>query len=296
MAKALIIGMGIGKLYQDIYKKLRFDIVTVDSDPSKNADFATVQSALKYCYSYATVHICTPNYTHQEISEEVLDKADVDVMFIEKPGFIDKNHWVRFVMSHRNTRIMMVKNNMWRDNIDELKNEAISADYVNIGWSNKNRIPHPGSWFTTQQLSYGGVSRDLMPHLLSFYVALNPNWETDPLIEKFSRRNYTLDEITGTDYGTVHTDGIYDVEDECSLEYGRKWNLFANWANGELDDRSINFVTYDKLNVNTFEFGLCPEVAYKNMIVSATTRFADDKFWNNQLTIDTWIHSQIGLL
>ena len=37
-------------------------------------------------------------------------------------------------------------------------------------------IRKTGSWFTTRKLAFGGVSRDLMPHLLSLYVAMNPHW------------------------------------------------------------------------------------------------------------------------
>ena len=54
----------------------------------------------------------------------------------------------------------MVKNNQFRHNIDEMTNMARTSRVVDINWCNKNRVPNPGTWFTTKELAYGGVSRD----------------------------------------------------------------------------------------------------------------------------------------
>jgi len=66
----------------------------------------------------------------------------------------------------------MVKNNQYRQEIKEFQRLAESSDTVYVRWNSANRIPNPGSWFTTKKLSFGGVSRDLMPHMLSYYCAL----------------------------------------------------------------------------------------------------------------------------
>jgi hypothetical protein len=56
--KSLIVGMGIGQLYRDIYQQLGHDIVTVDQDVSKSADFQDIDSALALHGVFDTVHIC----------------------------------------------------------------------------------------------------------------------------------------------------------------------------------------------------------------------------------------------
>ena len=66
----------------------------------------------------------------------------------------------------------MVKNNQHRHNVDILKETTQNCDNLVLNWCNKNRVPNPGSWFTTKELAYGGVSRDLMPHLLSWVQVL----------------------------------------------------------------------------------------------------------------------------
>ena len=62
---------------------------------------------------------------------------------------------------------MMTKNNQYRENITEMAEAADPKKGVTrINWINDNRVPS-GSWFTNKELAFGGVSRDLMPNLLS---------------------------------------------------------------------------------------------------------------------------------
>ena len=53
-------------------------------------------------------------------------------------------------------------------------------------------------------------------------------------------------------------------------------------------------VVGDDIAVHTqtksFELGLCPELAYHNMITTALWEKSNDKFWQQQMEMDLWIH------
>ena len=292
----LIVGMNIGNLYKDVYTELGYNIVTVDTDPTKNADYTNLVKACEANPNLRTVHICTPNYTHEAIAQTIFDATlTVDIMFVEKPGLATPQAWNKLVQGNRATRIMMVKNNMWRHNMTALGEAAASADKVTIHWINKNRIPSPGSWFTDRSKAFGGVSRDLMPHLLSFYMSMNPGWADTTVTFRQSKQNHVLNEVFTTDYGTVHPDGVYDVDDYATLVLNDKWELVADWASGTHDDIRIEFIYKNKPNTD-FEFGLCPEHAYKHMIEHAILLLPSDNFWKSQYAMDMFIHERISLL
>jgi predicted dehydrogenase len=290
MKTSLIVGMGIGNLYAKVLNELGHGVVTVDSDPNKKADFLTVEDSIAKCRSFDTVHICTPNFTHFEIARKVGPYARI--VFIEKPGVVSASVWETLTKTFPKTRFMMVKNNMWRSNINELKALADQAKIVNIQWIRRNCIPNPGSWFTTRNLSYGGVSRDLMPHLLSLYVAMNPNWQENQVNGKSCMARWELKDIDSTEYGVVDPNGIYDVDDVCVINFEHKWKCEANWRSMDQEDSSIEFVMQDN-SVERFELGWCPEDAYANMIQNAVDNCDNNEFWNNQFNIDLWIHQRI---
>ena len=199
--KSLIIGMGIGELYKSVLTQLDAEVITVDTNPDKNADFARVEDALVAHGFFDTVNICTPNFTHAQLTQQVAPYSKI--VFVEKPGFKNSKEWIDILSQYPDTRIMMVKNNMWRDNIGEMQTLAAQSNSIDIKWIRKNCIPHPGSWFTTKELAYGGVSRDLVPHLLSLYIALNPYWYSTSATKKTSEQQWTLQNIDSTDYGTT---------------------------------------------------------------------------------------------
>lgn len=291
--KSLVVGMGIGNLYKQVLQELKIDVVTVDSDIGKGADFPTVESAILAYGPFDTIHICTPNFTHEVLARQVAKFAKI--VFIEKPGVIDSKCWQCLTEDFPNTRFMLVKNNMWRNNIEEMQSCVAAARTVKIKWINKNRIPGPGTWFTTKQLAFGGVSRDLMPHLLSLYVVLNENWKTSQMTGQEARQLWTLEKIEDTEYGAVKRDGIYDVDDLCKIKYmknGRVWKMEANWADGVADNRAVEF-EMDDGSVKRFELGLCPEEAYKNMIDTCISNISNEQFWQQQYDIDMWIHERI---
>jgi predicted dehydrogenase len=285
--------MGIGNLYATVLDNLGHGVVTVDSDPTKGADFETVDAAIIKCGMFDTAHICTPNFTHFELAAKLAPASRI--VFVEKPGVADSFSWRQLVEQFKYTRFMMVKNNMWRDNIKELQSHVTNARTVKIKWINKNRIPNPGTWFTTKKLAYGGVSRDLMPHLLSLYIALNPNYISATMTGQEKRQQHTLDTIQDTEYGVVKRDGVYDVDDLCKIKYmqsGRTWKMEANWADGKEDHRAITFEMDNGTDI-IFELGLCPEEAYQAMIKEAVEQVDNPEFWIKQIEQDIWIHDRI---
>jgi len=291
MAKSIIIGMGIGQLYKTVLENLGHDIVTVDTDPLKGAKYNSIDDAILVEGVFDTAHICTPNFTHFDIASKIAPYSKI--VFIEKPGVADAATWKQLVETFNQTRFMMVKNNMWRSNIGELMSIASLATKINFNWINEDRVPSPGTWFTTKELAFGGVSRDLMPHLLSLFIACNPKWREfnrSSILERAKR--WDLESLSRTDYGTVNKDGIYNVDDFCRLSYGDKWVLTANWKSLTSDRRNIEFIMKDNSTV-VFQLGLCPEDAYQRMIKHAVTNINNNLFWDLQKEQDIWIHKQI---
>ena len=286
--KSLIIGMGIGELYKSVLTQLDAEVITVDTNPDKNADFARVEDALVAHGFFDTVNICTPNFTHAQLTQQVAPYSKI--VFVEKPGFKNANEWQQIVDEFPNTRIMMVKNNMWRNNIGEMQTLAARSNSIDIKWIRKDCIPHPGSWFTTKELAYGGVSRDLVPHLLSLYIALNPYWYSTSATKKTSEQQWTLQNIDSTDYGTINYNGTYDVDDKVEMSFGERWRVHANWRDLTTEESCVT------INDTTIELGWCPEEAYHNMIKDAIDNVDNDNFWQQQVRQDIWIHKQIEAL
>ena len=290
MKTSLIVGMGIGNLYAKVLNELGHRVITVDADASKNADFTSVDEAVVKCYWFDTAHICTPNFTHFDIATKVAPYAKM--VFIEKPGVINRTTWTKLMETFPQTRFMMVKNNMWRSNINDLKELASRAKTVKINWIRRNCIPSPGSWFTTRKLAFGGVSRDLMPHLLSLYIAMNPAWRKEQVNGNATIQNWLLEDIESTEYGVVNSNGTYDVDDQCDISFGNKWNCRANWRSMTHENSAIEFIMQDN-SIERFELGWCPEEAYFNMIKNAIDNIDNYQFWLEQFDIDTWIHERI---
>lgn len=282
--------MGIGQLYNSVLTELGHTIVTVDSDISKGADFTSVESAIIASAPFDTVHICTPNFTHAKLAKELAPYTKI--MFIEKPGVSTSTVWCNMILENPYTRFIMVKNNMWRENITELQALAAKSKSVSIEWIRRNCVPNPGSWFTNRELAFGGVSRDLMPHLLSLYIALNPSWRAEKVNGSTALQQWQLADIDSTDYGTINPAGIYNVDDMSVINFGNKWKLEANWRSMDKESSAINFIMQDN-SVETFELGWCPEIAYKRMIEDAIANVDSTDFWTTQLEQDLWIHQTV---
>jgi predicted dehydrogenase len=297
---SLVVGMGIGQLYKQVLEELGYIVVTVDSDPNKSADFTNINDAIALHENFITAHICTPNFTHAELAQKLAPYAKI--VFVEKPGVANSDVWMTLIHTYKDTRFVMVKNNQWRDNIEELRSLARQSYMIDVKWINDDRVPNPGTWFTTKTLSYGGVSRDLMPHLLSIYMALDPDWKTAKLVRNTAMKVWQLSDLTKTDYGVVNSNGTYDVDDYASMTLSSDtavWNLTANWRSKTGDEREIVFHlnpkngVVDHRSTVRIELGLCPESAYKNMIEECVKNLNNQEFWNNQIEQDYYIHERV---
>jgi predicted dehydrogenase len=294
--RSLVIGMGIGQLYKSVLEGMGHEVLTLDTDPTKSTDFKDIRDASLRLNHFNTVHICTPNFTHKEIAEAIAPSSNI--IFVEKPGFRNSIEWQDFVKYRPLTHIMMVKNNQWRSNISDMIRLKEQALVIEIRWHNKDRVPNPGTWFTTKELAFGGVSRDLMPHLLSLFMVMEPNYQQAVKMRYFSEQNWILDDVKNTDYGIVNPNGTYDVDDHCRIEYAiddKIWILDANWRTLKEDDRAIIFTMKDG-TTKRIELGLCPEEAYKNMINDTLLSMRENIFWKKQHTQDLWIHETIEKL
>lgn len=289
--KALIVGMGFGNLYKGIYSNRGDTVVTVDKDPAKG-QYNSVLDAIADYDSFDVAHVCVPNYLHEQIARDVAKYAKI--VFVEKPGFETVKAWRKLVRDFPDTRFMMTKNNMWRDNIAEMKALVDRAVKVEINWINDDRIPNPGTWFTDKSMAFGGVTRDLVPHLLSLYAALAPNYLAQATELYSASQHHSLDSITSTDYGIVDHNGIYDVDDYAHLRISNRvqWDLIADWRSGTGDDRSITIHT--TAGSHRFELGLCPEYAYEKMIDDAVKNIDNDLWWKVQYKYDIWIQERVG--
>jgi predicted dehydrogenase len=283
---ALVIGLGIGNLYVHELQKLGYSVDTVDTDINKNPTYLSMDQIELH---YDITIICTPNWTHETLARKIAEKSSI--VFVEKPGVKDSASWIRLVNDYPNTRFMMIKNNQYRSTMDYFKDLAKQSESVQIVWSNNNRIPYPGGWFTTKDLAFGGVSRDLMPHMLSYYCVLS-DYRNGKKINVIAEQRHVLESIKSTDYGTINTSGVYDVDDFCKFEFenNKEWVLVADWDNGSHSDL---FIEFDDIRI---DLGLCPEDAYKKMIETAVQNLYNDEFWKEQLSQDTWIHEQIEML
>ena len=102
-------------------------------------------------------------------------------------------------------------------------------------------------------------------------------------------QKWKLEDLTGSDYGAVNVEGVYDVCDYAT----EKWLLndktivevSASWKEG-IDDQSIVVQTTD--SSYKWDFGLCPAEAYGTMIEDGQT---DD--YDVHRNIDTWIHKHL---
>ena len=122
--------MGFGQLYKDVLTKMGHNVITVDRDQSKNADFIELTTALATHSPFDTAHICVPNHLHFKVAQKVAPHSKI--VFVEKPGVESTNHWRILNNLNKPTKFMMTKNNMWRDSIKEMYDKALKSDVVQL--------------------------------------------------------------------------------------------------------------------------------------------------------------------
>lgn len=265
--KALLAGFGgIGaNVYYPELQKLGYEIDVLD-EKTPNAKYKNVVE-IKQAYDIAVVS--TPNFTHEPISR-ALALNGTKRIFIEKPGLRTAQDWWDLCSDFKDTRFHLVKNNLYRSSygnvIENFK--TTSCIGMDIQWINSNRIPNPGSWFTDKEKSFGGVSRDLMPHMYCFAAKILGERTTAeiPFIQSTMQR-WDLKNISNSDYGIVNPKGIYNVDDHATAigsidDISVK--LYASWKSA-YDKQSITLYFKDGTSYE-WEFGLCPAEAYGEML------------------------------
>lgn len=286
MNKSLIIGLGFGEaVYKPILEKISKQVITFDIDSSKNPNYTDIKQLLNDHNKFDTVNICTPNFTHGYFARKLANYAKI--IFVEKPGVINEFEWNKLVYDFPNTRFMVTKNNQYRNEITTFRELAEKSSEIKIKWINNDRIPGAGGWFTDKSMSYGGVSKDLMPHLLSYYC-LFEDLNVKPYF-KFKSQQWSLDDCNISNYGNVNKTGTFNVDTFCTMEFYSKnktWILTSDWKSNK---------GYDEVNIEfdgkNFELGLCPEYAYEKMIKTAFELQDDREFWKYQLKQDSFIHN-----
>ncbi len=273
---ALVIGLGMGTQYQTWMKELGMQVNTLDTDPRKQADFVDLDSAINN-KKYNIIYIGTPNNTHKKIAQVVVNHTDV--LLIEKPGFKTSWEWKSFVGENLNTRIMMVKNNQYRNEIAQFKKYIQHARRVKVTWIRSHGIPE-SPWFCNPEQSYGGVSRDLMPHLLSYFTCL----------KEYKNARSIFTQSTDNQNKGVDTESYLELIDKKTV-----WTFHADWASKGYEDNSITFRGSDFCV--QFDLGkLCPAEPYKAMIETALNNISNDDFWKDQLAQDIFIHNIVEKL
>ena len=290
--KALLIGAGgIGQnVYLPQLIKKGFTVDTVDSNLP-----ATFDNVDKVDRKYEVAIICTPNFTHFEIATYIAKKNIAPIVFVEKPGFASADMWSNTVEQYKATKFIMCKNNLYRDKQGAITGYTNDPDAdkmlrLDIKWLNNNRVPNPGGWSTNKNYAGGGVALDLFPHLYCQFIKM---FDVE-FLQHITRTSYAmtqqwkLGDMLGSDYGNVDPNGTYDVCDFAQETWQLNdtiINIEAGWKAG-IDDQAITVHTKD--SSYKWNFGLCPDYAYGEMIVQGLT---EDYDYHKE--IDTWIHKQL---
>jgi hypothetical protein len=240
--KCLVVGLGIGQLYKNVCKDLKYICYTVDINPDLNPNYLDLDQAITDVNSIDIAIVSVPNYLHYSIAKKVAKVSKI--VLIEKPGVKDAQEWQSLVREFPNTRFMMIKNNQYRDNTKLLFAKYHKSKNIKLHWINNNRVPKPGSWFTNSQLSYGGVSKDLLPHLLSFYTLFEPQYQQTNWHNKIKTQKWQLQDLTDSDYGDIKVDGIYNVDDYVTLNtniFNKDITITTDWRSMSGSDIGLYF-------------------------------------------------------
>lgn len=309
--KACIAGYGgIGKnVYHPILKDLGFDVIIIDPF-APEADYLDVTLSEK---DFDIAIVSAPNCFHYNIVEELAPYTKR--ILVEKPGFRTAAHHEEIVSRFRDTcKISMVKNNLYRNLSQEGLTRGIWAQIamgnfdgvksIDLRWLHKNRVPNAGNWSTNKRYSWGGVALDLFPHLYClFFLVTNrgkyfPDWmNLEQAIDCEHKQTVFLKDLVDSDYGTVNKDGVFNVSNYAKQRW-HPWgslpvtvNFEAAWA-GDTEEQSVTIVMNDKTE-HKWHFGLCPEDAYREMILSFMTDSLQSGEWYDH-QFDANIHSHLA--
>jgi predicted dehydrogenase len=191
--KVGVVGVGIGRVHLDGYKKLGdsveiFGVCDLNEARATavGTEFGAAHVFTDYAQMFAAaeldaVSVCTPNALHAEVALAAI-RAGKHVL-CEKPMADTLAHAQEIVEATRGSDrvFMMGMNNRFRGDTQVLKSligdgQLGDIYYAKCGWTRRNGIPGLGGWFTTKALSGGGPLIDIGVHVLDLttYLMGNP--------------------------------------------------------------------------------------------------------------------------
>lgn len=229
-------GIGAGAHAPNFAKNDRVDVrylCDLDSEKSKwakekfelkNAEIITDYKELLGRDDYDVVSVCLPNYLHAPVSIDFLNDGK-DVL-CEKPISVSfENALAMKAAADKNNRILNIGVvNRFNAHVDELRKIVESGElgeiyHVYCSFRDCRRIPGMGGWFTTKELSGGGVLIDWGVHYIDLilYILGNPDVATvsgkafcklgSPM------KDYVYEAMWA---GPPKYDGVYDVDDSVT--------------------------------------------------------------------------------
>jgi len=300
MTKIAIVGLGIGAVYKEQALLRQYDVYTIDANPNIDSNYKTVEELADSNEFFDLIIVCTPNFLHERHFNILKNKSNKFI--IEKPGVRDKKTLENIINGNPEKLITIAKNNLYRDwswfyRLSDVK-------FVNILWLNKNRIPKPGSWFTNKELAWGGVSRDLMPHLLHMFYAITK--QMPKALDTDCNKVWSLDKLNSSDYGGIDKTGAYDVDDHAFIKFkipadpdhilatdpSIPIKLISSWKDVTAPKESrIQIETMSGIYYQINELGLCPNECYGKMIDDIINTAIEEKDKFN--SIDLWVQEII---
>jgi hypothetical protein len=133
--------------------------------------------------------------------------------------------------------------------------------------------------------------------LSEFYYLFNGVFPLKNLtFDKDIKQNFTLEEVTDTDYGTVNPNGVYDVDDYCKIDFHQlPVSIIGCWKSTTGEDTKIGIEMIKKNGFKQyFDFDLCPEYCYFRQFNYFLN--LDETERVEQFNIDYFIHSVIEQL
>ncbi len=198
-----------------------------------------------------SVHVCTPNYVHAEISCAALD-AGANVL-CEKPDAMTgaEAEAMKAARDRSGKVLMVMRNNRFLDASDVVRSLIAEGKTGELytgrcGWIRRRGIPGAGGWFTTKAQSGGGPLIDLGVHFIDlamhFMGSPKPVAVSGCTYRKF--QNSTISDSVHSAFGEKKENGTFDVEDLAigliRFADGRSLQIEFSWASNI--EQEMNFV------------------------------------------------------
>lgn len=207
----------------------------------KNAEIVTDYKELLTKNDFDIVSVCLPNYLHAPVTVDFLN-AGKDVL-CEKPISVSLEKALEMkAAADRNGRILNIgvcnRFNMYVEALRKIveSGELGEIYHVYSSFRECRRIPGMGGWFTTKELSGGGVLIDWGVHYIDLILFVLGN----PDIVTVSGKAFCKLGTPMQDYvyetmwsGPPNYDGVYDVDDSVTgfiRTSGATISLNGAWA------------------------------------------------------------------